>query len=280
MEDPGFSLGIRMARDLGARPGGGASRRGRPGRGRAGRGGARGARERTPAAPGLHRARPSTTPPASACPRSGGAGWWSWPSRRTSSSSRTTPTASSAYDGPPPPSLWRLAADVDGADEHVIRLGSFSKTLSPGLRCGWLTSGPGARAAVHRARRAGQRRLHEPVHVPGVRAARARRRLRRQRRAPARALRGAPRRARERPAWSLPEGCGFARPGGGLFLLVTLPPGLASGDLVAAGEANGVGFMEGTRFAVDGPTAASAWGSACTPRTSCARARRARAHHP
>jgi 2-aminoadipate transaminase len=49
----------------------------------------------------------------------------------------------------------------------------------------------------------------------------------------------------------LPAGCSFERPAGGLFLLVRLPDGLASGDLVASGEANGVGFMEGTRFAID-----------------------------
>jgi len=40
-----------------------------------------------------------------------------------------------AYDAPAPPSLWSLAAP--GA---VVRLGSFSKTLAPGLRLGWLTA--------------------------------------------------------------------------------------------------------------------------------------------
>ena len=66
---------------------------------------------------------------------------------------------------------------------------------------------------------------------------------------------------------SLPDGCAFHRPGGGLFLLVTLPPGLTAGDLVDAGVANGVGFFEGTRFAISPTTAASAWASACTRRT-------------
>lgn len=46
-----------------------------------------------------------------------------------------------AYNGPAPQSLWRIAAEVDGAVERVIRLRTFSKTLAPGLRCGWLTSG-------------------------------------------------------------------------------------------------------------------------------------------
>jgi DNA-binding transcriptional MocR family regulator len=40
-----------------------------------------------------------------------------------------------AYDSPAPPSLWAL-----GAPGSVVRLGSFSKTLAPGLRLGWLTA--------------------------------------------------------------------------------------------------------------------------------------------
>ena len=155
------------------------------------------------------------------------------------------------YDAPPPPSLWRLAGDVDGADEHVIRLGSFSKTLSPGLRCGWLTSGPGRvlefteRGVLDSAGCMSQfgalvcaRLVLEGAYAANVEFLRGHYAARRD------AL-------VEGLTESLPAGCSFARPAGGLFLLVRLPEGLASGDLVAAGEANGVGFMEGTRFAVD-----------------------------
>jgi DNA-binding transcriptional MocR family regulator len=42
-----------------------------------------------------------------------------------------------AYDGGVPPSLFAL----DGG-RQVIRLGSFSKILAPGLRCGWLMASP------------------------------------------------------------------------------------------------------------------------------------------
>ncbi len=155
------------------------------------------------------------------------------------------------YDAPPPPSLWRIAADVDGADEHVIRLGSFSKTLSPGLRCGWLTSGPERvlefteRAVFDSGGCMSQftslvaaRLVLEGAYAANVEFLRGHYAARRD------AL-------VEGLTEHLPAGCGFARPAGGLFLLVRLPEGLASGDLVASGEANGVGFMEGTRFAVD-----------------------------
>lgn len=157
-----------------------------------------------------------------------------------------------SYDGPPPTSLWRLAADVDGAAEHVIRLGSFSKTLSPGLRCGWLMSGPRRvlefteRGVLDSAGCMSQfgacvcaRLVLEGVYDANVEHLRAHYALRRD--ALVASLRE-----------HLPEGCGFFRPNGGLFLLVTLPDGLAAGDLVAAGEANGVGFMEGTRFSLAG----------------------------
>ena len=157
-----------------------------------------------------------------------------------------------SYDGPPPPSLWRLAADVDGGAEHVIRLGSFSKTLSPGLRCGWLTSAPARvlefteRGVLDSAGCMSQfgacvcaRLVLDGVYDANVEHLRAHYALRRD--ALVSGLHE-----------SLPDGCGVWRPGGGLFLLVTLPDGLTAGSLVAAGEANGVGFMDGRRFSVAG----------------------------
>ena len=40
-----------------------------------------------------------------------------------------------SYDGPAPPSLWSIAPPG-----VVVRLGSFAKSLAPGLRLGWLTA--------------------------------------------------------------------------------------------------------------------------------------------
>jgi DNA-binding transcriptional MocR family regulator len=44
------------------------------------------------------------------------------------------------YDSPPPPSLWSLAANrARGDGARVLRVGSFSKWVAPGLRVGWLS---------------------------------------------------------------------------------------------------------------------------------------------
>jgi 2-aminoadipate transaminase len=42
-----------------------------------------------------------------------------------------------AFDAPPPPSYFALA---QGADAQVMQIGSFSKTLAPGLRLGWIVA--------------------------------------------------------------------------------------------------------------------------------------------
>lgn len=52
-----------------------------------------------------------------------------------------------AYDGAPPPSLWAL-----GKPGAVIRLGSFAKSLAPGLRSGFITADP---ATIGRIRDSG-----------------------------------------------------------------------------------------------------------------------------
>ena len=79
---------------------------------------------------------PFTTRPGSRWrPRGGGVSSRS-PPPTASSSSKTTSTASSGTR-PAPPSLWSMAAPGT-----VLRLGSFAKTLAPGLRVGWLNAAP------------------------------------------------------------------------------------------------------------------------------------------
>jgi DNA-binding transcriptional MocR family regulator len=152
-----------------------------------------------------------------------------------------------SYDGPPPWSLW----SKDRANT-VLRLGSFAKSLAPGLRLGWITgpaelvgriagggvldSGGGANhfasIVVTAFCLAG---MFEP-HVERLRAA-----YRARRDALAQAL-----------TEHLPPGSMAVRPGGGFFTWVTLPQGADAGRLLERAEEYGVAYVPGARFFLDG----------------------------
>jgi DNA-binding transcriptional MocR family regulator len=151
------------------------------------------------------------------------------------------------YDEEAPASLWSLAAP--GA---VLRLGSFAKTLAPGLRVGWLNGSP---EQIERVAGSGlndsggcvsqfsavvvQRFLEAggyDAHVAELRAAYAARRD-----ALAAAL-----------AAHLPDGCSFTVPRGGFFIWVALPGDLRASDLLPVAEAVGVSFVPAARSHLDG----------------------------
>lgn len=156
------------------------------------------------------------------------------------------------YDAPTPPSLWSIAEP--GA---VVRLGSFSKTLAPGLRLGFLTADA---ATAHRAASAGVldsgggiAHLSAltvsayvaaggyPSHVNDLRQCYAERRD---------ALLGA-------LAEHLPDAT-WTQPRGGFFTWVTLPDGLDASALLPAAEARGVAYVPGRRFYASGDGGRSA----------------------
>jgi 2-aminoadipate transaminase len=150
------------------------------------------------------------------------------------------------FSGKPAPSLWRV-----GEPGSVIRLGSFSKTIAPGLRAGWLVADPPtvARLAGSGLVESGgavsqfSASVVAPLlesgffdeHLAVLRASYASRRD---------ALAGA---LREQ----LPAGFSFAKPAGGFFIWVSLPQGLKASALLATAEAHGVSFFPGCRFALD-----------------------------
>lgn len=151
------------------------------------------------------------------------------------------------YEGPPPPSLWSMApAGV------VLRLGSFSKTIAPGLRTGWLTAHPdhvtryvdcglfesGGHVSWFSTFVTAQflAEGHYDAHVALLRDVYARRRDT----------------LLTSLARELPAGCHFTKPAGGFFVRVRLPDGVSAGRLLAVAETHGVSFVPGTRNQITG----------------------------
>ncbi|GIM91178.1 PLP-dependent aminotransferase family protein [Paractinoplanes toevensis] len=147
------------------------------------------------------------------------------------------------YEGSAPPSLWHLAGG-----RNVIRLGSFAKTVAPGLRLGWISgtpelvkrltmlgyvhSGGGVNhtAAVTMAE-FGTSGAYE-THLAG--------------------LRDSYRAQRDALVGALSPYASIDGPAGGWFLWVRLPPGRRAGDLLPAAERQGVSFVPGPRFHLRG----------------------------
>jgi DNA-binding transcriptional MocR family regulator len=153
-----------------------------------------------------------------------------------------------SYDEPPPPSLLQL----DEERQRVIRLGSLSKILAPGLRLGWatgpaplvermatcglMTSGGGANplAAYVVARFCTEGYL-EP-HILRLRQNYAERRD---------VLLGA---LKEH----MPSGIRWTEPRGGFFVWVTLPQPLTARVLLAEAAKERITFVPGDAFYAEG----------------------------
>ena len=150
------------------------------------------------------------------------------------------------FDAPPPPPLSDLAPD------HVIRLGSFSKLLAPGLRVGWLIAPPAVvrRCAGSGLLDSGGGASHFAAHVVAafmelggfdahVEMLRAAYRARRDVLCDALVR-------------HLPNGCQWRVPGGGFFVWVRLPEGVDAAALLPHAEAAGVSYVPGSRFCANG----------------------------
>lgn len=158
-----------------------------------------------------------------------------------------------SYDGPSSPSLWAL--DRAGV---VIRIGSFAKSVAPGLRLGYTTSTSeiATRLATGGLLDSGGGMNHFAATVLSEYAASGdyARQVER--------FRAAYRDQRDRLlaglAAHLPEGATWSRPGGGYFVWVELPPGVRAEALLPIAGEHGIAFLPGRRFFLEDGAAPSA----------------------
>lgn len=149
------------------------------------------------------------------------------------------------FEGEAVPTLFELAPD------RVLHAATFSKTMVPGIRLGWMT---GPAPLIERATYAKQAAdLQTATFTQMIAEAwleagsmppqleRVRAHYHRQRDAMLDAL--------ER---HMPPEVRWTRPSGGMFIWVTLPKGLDAAALVPAAVENGVAYVPGTSFFADG----------------------------
>ena len=148
-----------------------------------------------------------------------------------------------SYDGPAPPSLWSLARPGT-----VVRLGSFAKSLAPGLRSGFITADP---PLVNRIRDSGVldsgggiSHFSSLVVAEFMRSGDYARNVER--------LREEFRRRRDALLAALSDQLGerasWLRPAGGYFTWLTLAPGQDAAAYLPAAEADGTSYMPGATF--------------------------------
>ncbi len=157
------------------------------------------------------------------------------------------------YDGGTIPPILSLEIERKGAidDCRTIYTGSFSKTLSPGLRVGWICAARPVIAQLVLIKQASD--LHTPtinqmaintvarrgfdVHVTKIRAA-----YRTRRDHMLAAL-----------AKHMPDGVVWTKPEGGMFIWLTLPKHITGAELLAKSlQSARVAFVPGQAFFADG----------------------------
>ena len=149
------------------------------------------------------------------------------------------------FDGEPQRALY---AD----DPHsVVYLGSFSKTIAPGLRVGWAVAPPGIRdklvlaaeAAVLCHSSLAQLMIGEYLaNQPWREQVKVFRELYRERRDT----------MLEALSAVMPEGCRWTRPAGGFYVWLQLPPGLDAKLMLPRAISSRVAYVPGTGFYADG----------------------------
>jgi len=160
------------------------------------------------------------------------------------------------YDGEVVPAITALDVVRSGGidDARTIYCGTFSKTLSPGLRVGWIC------AAAPLIRKLVLLKQASDLHSPTINQAVTHDVAARHFSAHTAMLRGAYRPRRDALlralAKHMPDGVQWTRPQGGMFVWVTLPEGVDGALLLARSlETEHVAFVPGQAFHADGSCA-------------------------
>jgi 2-aminoadipate transaminase len=167
-----------------------------------------------------------------------------------------TPYDSLRYEGEILPSLLELELESEPQPSWeeggcVIQLGTFSKSIAPGLRVGWAIAPQPVIENLVRAKQASD--LHTSPFTQRIilellrngileqQLPRLREVYRARRDAMLAALPGA-----------MPEGVSWTRPEGGMFLMLTVPEQLDTAQLLPKALKEGVAFVPGVEFYPDG----------------------------
>ncbi|MCX8999758.1 PLP-dependent aminotransferase family protein [Rhizobiaceae bacterium BDR2-2] len=157
------------------------------------------------------------------------------------------------YDGEPVPPILSLEIAEKGGIENTrtIYCGSFSKTLAPGLRVGWIVANSAVIRKLVLMKQAAD--LHSStinqIAIAHVATGGFDRQVAKIRAAYS-ARRNAMLQALDR---YMPEGTNWTRPEGGMFIWITLPEGTDGAELLAKAIATEkVAFVPGKAFYADG----------------------------
>jgi hypothetical protein len=157
------------------------------------------------------------------------------------------------YDGEAMPAMLALdierGGNIDNA--NTVYCGTFSKTLSPGLRVGWIC------AAAPVIRKLVLMKQASDLHSPTINQAVIHRVAMRHYGGHTAMLRKAYRHRRDvllqALAKHMPKGVRWTKPEGGMFIWLTLPEGMDGAALLARSiETEHVAFVPGQAFHTDG----------------------------
>lgn len=157
------------------------------------------------------------------------------------------------YDGDPIPPILALEIAQKGSIEaaRTLYCGSFSKSLAPGLRVGWVC------AATEVIRRLVLMKQAADLHSPTINQIVTHLVARDHFDTHVATLRDTYKTRRDRMLAALsremPPGVSWTKPDGGMFIWLTLPPQIDAADLLAAAlQSERVAFVPGRAFFADG----------------------------